>query len=152
MHFQIKDIGRGSFIVHDLTEDERTSIIAGRPGKLGVNPIIVRSWVPNFSAKNETKSVVTTIWISINYLPIMYHSPEILIALGNKIGKIVALHGRNSSIASRVHLCIEINLSRALPTLVEVNSHQYEVIFENTHIFFPVLKLQNASCQKFVGF
>lgn len=101
---QIKDIGRGYFIVHGLSEDERTTIITGRPWRLGVNPITVRSWVPNFSAKNETNSFITAIWVIINYLPIEYQSPEILIALGNKIVKTIALDGRNSTTASRVRL------------------------------------------------
>lgn len=142
MQFHIKEIGKGFFIIHDLAKDERTSIIAGRSWKLGASPITVR-WY-----QIESKNVVTAIWVTIYYLPIEYHSPEILIALGNKIGKTVALDDRNSSIARCVHLCVEINLSKALPAFVEVNSRQYEVIFENTHFFFPILNFQNVFSQK----
>lgn len=51
------------------------------------------------------------------------------------MGKTVALDIRNTSVASQVRLCVEMNLDRELPTFIEVNSRRYEVIFGNTHIF-----------------
>lgn len=91
MQFQVKDIGKGFFVIHDLSEGERTSVIAGRPWKLGSSPITVRSWIPNFSVQLEATKVTTAVWATIHYLPIEYQSSKITIALGNQLGKTVVL-------------------------------------------------------------
>lgn len=49
MQFHIKEMGKRFFIVYDLSENERMSVIAGRPWKLGSSPITIRSWKQDFS-------------------------------------------------------------------------------------------------------
>lgn len=61
LQFQIKEIGKKFFIIHNLAEDERTNIIAGRPWKLGTSLIIVKSRKPNFDVQTESRKVVTAI-------------------------------------------------------------------------------------------
>lgn len=116
MQFPVKIIGKGFLIVHDLSEDERTSVITGRPWKLGDNPITMRSWTPEFSVKKESRNLVSAIEVTIKFLLIKFHTLKILIALGNKLGKTVALDARKSSLASHVCLCFEVNLSKKLLT------------------------------------
>lgn len=96
--------------------------------------------------------MVTAIWATIKYLPIEYHHPEILIALGNKMGKTLALDRRNSTHASRTRICVEMDLSQSLPTFVKVNSHEYEVTFENIHCFFPLMNFKKVSLEKSAEF
>lgn len=45
---EIKDIGMGFHIIHGLSEDDRTRIIAARPWRLGSSLVSIRSYVPNF--------------------------------------------------------------------------------------------------------
>lgn len=96
--------------------------------------------MPGFSVQEESKKAILAIWIMVRYLPIELHTPYVLMALGNQIGKTVALDVRKTSLASHVCICVEVNLSRELPVTIEVNSLHYEVTFENTHIFFPIMK------------
>lgn len=59
--------------------------------------------------------MTTAIWTMIKFLPIEYHTPDILIDLGNSIGKTVALDVGRSSYAFQVRICIEVDLSTKLP-------------------------------------
>lgn len=79
--------------------------------------------------------MTTAIWANIEFFPIEFHTTEILIALGNAIGKTVALDARKTSSANQVRLCVDMNLAKELPTSIQVNSCHYEVTFENTHLF-----------------
>lgn len=89
-------MGFDFFISHSLLEEDRTRIIVARPWKLGRNPILVRTWVPDFSPHEETNKNVTTVWMQIKYSLVKYHLLEVLITIGNSVGKTVAINARNS--------------------------------------------------------
>lgn len=94
--FEIITAGCNYFIIHDLFEDYKTKIITVCPWKLGNNPLLVRTWIQDFSAQRETNNNITTTWVNIRYLPKEYYTVEVLILLGTLLEKPVALDGRNT--------------------------------------------------------
>lgn len=90
---------------------------------------------PTFDVLEESKKLITSIWLNTKFLPIELHIPEILIALGNSLGRTVALDARNTSHAHQVRICSEVDLSLQLPDSIWVNKRQYQVTFENTFTF-----------------
>lgn len=135
----IKDLGYRFMVIYNLNEDDRTRIKAGRPRRLGMQPVATRTWKPNFSVISELKKLITTLWLTIHHLPIEYRVPEILIHIGNSIGTTVALDGRNIYQAARSRIYVEIDLSTTPPATVEVNQRQYQVTLENSHFFSEIL-------------
>lgn len=94
--FEIITAGYSYFLIHDLLEDDRTRNITARPWRIGINPLLVRTWTQNFSTAREANNNVTMTWVNIHYPPIEYSTLEVLILLGNRLGKTVALDGRNT--------------------------------------------------------
>lgn len=60
--------------------------------------------------------------------------PESIIALGNVLGKTIALDARRLKV-SQVRICIEIDLNSILSSQIMINHRNYIVNYENIHIF-----------------
>lgn len=89
----------------------------------------------------EAKRLVTSLWVSIKHLLIEYKAPEILISIGNSLGKTVALDGRMGNQVAISRICIEMEISTKTPTTMEVNIIFYQVSLENSHLFTNILRL-----------
>lgn len=135
---EIIDLGLNFYIIHDMTEDVRTKIITTKPWRLGAHPLLIRSQVLYFRVDKELPAMVTTVWINISHLPIEQHNPETLIALGNLLGKTIALNARSLNKASQVHICIETDLNYSLPSQIMANLRKYIVNYEILHIFYSL--------------
>lgn len=106
---ELKELGYDFYIVHDLLEDDRTQIIVASHWWFGASPILIRSWIPYFSVVKESTKMVTIIWVTIKFFPVEYHTPKILITLGNLLGKTVAPDARSTNQAFYVRICIDID-------------------------------------------
>lgn len=132
----------GYYIISGLQEDDRTKVIAGRPRRLGNNPILLQTWIPFFDPIKESNKMVTTLWMTIKNLPIKFHTPQILIEIGNAVGK---QDGRNVDHSCLVRVCTEVDLSNLLPQKIVVNGRPF-------HLFpFQFRIKKNHSIALFTG-
>lgn len=102
-------IGFNNYIIFNLVEEDKKKILTAWPWKIGKDPHLVRTWIPNYSAQNEKGNTIIAIWMQILYLPIEYHNPKALIHIGNSIGKTVVLVVRNAKLlqAHTIRICID---------------------------------------------
>lgn len=77
-------LGRDFFTIHNLSNEDRARILTSR-WKIGKDPLLVRLWKPNFNLAGAASDMITLIWINLPSLSIEYHSPQLLIAIGNLI-------------------------------------------------------------------
>lgn len=108
---KIAHLGLGFYMVHNLLGEDRVKNLTSR-WKVGQDPLLVRLWQPNFKPGKETPEKITTIWNKLPMLPIKYHSPQTLIAIGNLIGRTVALDASkvNTFQATATRICIEADI------------------------------------------
>lgn len=65
------------------------------------------------------------------------HTLDVLIMIGNLLGKTIALDARNVKQAFQVRICIKIDLCAKLSNFITINHHRFQVCFENLHSFLP---------------
>ena len=82
-------LSRGWILFHVMTKVER-QILLDNNWKWGPSGLILKNWSVDFDANREPQNV-QNIWAIFPGLPIMFWKKEIMKAIGDKIGKFVAL-------------------------------------------------------------
>lgn len=80
------DLGLGYYIVKFSVQSDMIKVLTGGPWKILGHYIMVQRWKPNFKPSCATFGV-TAIWIRLPELPIEYFNEEILMLIGQAIGK-----------------------------------------------------------------
>ncbi|KAF7833415.1 reverse transcriptase [Senna tora] len=153
---KIWQLGMGFYIIAELLPEDRLKLLTSTPWFLGKSPILVRQWFPHFSPILFANDYQTAIWVKLPFLPIEYHDPDFLLAIGKSIGNVVALDlsTRNSLIVNHARICIEINLLLPLPPFCIINGYKQSIIFERIESY-PVsfhdrIHLGGKNFQKFL--
>ncbi|KAF7831918.1 Retrovirus-related Pol polyprotein from transposon TNT 1-94 [Senna tora] len=86
-----------------------------------------------FSAASTENFTFTPVWIKLEGLPIEFFDPNILIRIGNSIGKFIGIDGQthNLSIAKHARICVLLDLSKVLPNLITIGKFNQTLIFED---------------------
>lgn len=129
-------LGYSYFLVYNLVKEDKLRLITARPWILGSYPILLRSWIPDFSAEVEANSKSMAVWINIKFLPIEYHALIILQGIENLIGKTLAIQTKRDGHAYQVCICVSINLSLNLTNQIRINDRIYLLNYKNLHMFF----------------
>lgn len=82
---------------------------------VGGIPFRFFKWSPNYSVEDE--SSIVSVWISLENLPIFLFHKEALFEIGKLLGTPVKIdvYTANKSKLSQANLCIEMDISKALP-------------------------------------
>lgn len=111
--FKIRNLGHNYYLVSDLSEEDRLRLLTARTWKLGDFPLLLRSWVPNFSMKDKAEERIAA-WVKINFLTTELHTVGILQEIGNLLGKTLAFQVNFGNQAHQVRICVEVNLDSKL--------------------------------------
>eukprot|EP00253_Pinus_taeda_P024856 PITA_24856 len=122
---------------------ENRDRIFGGPYFFAVVGLYMRPWTMNFVPEQETFTLVP-VWIRLYSLPLDYWMRESLKAIGNKLGHFLkiseaTLRGKYTSYA---HICVEMDLSGALPdeVILEVYDEEWVQAVDYEHIPFKCHK------------
>lgn len=104
--------------------------------------------MPNFDPVKESEKMVTTLWMTIKHISVEFHTPQILIEIGNAVGKAEALDTQNANQSYEVRIYTEVDLSTLLPQKIAVYGRHFQVWFKISHIFshsnVPLMNLSNT--------
>lgn len=79
----------------------------------------------------------TTVWATLPHLPVELHNPEIILTLGNSIGKVIAFGTNKVDLSTHKKICIEIHLTKTLPSVVLFNEFS-KLLFSKISIFLTL--------------
>lgn len=103
----------------------------------------MQPWMVNFVLERETFTSVP-VWVRLFSLPLYYWQNESLVAIGNKLGHFIKASEatRRDKYTSYVRICVDMDLSRALPdkVILEVFDEEWVKMVDYEHIPFKCRK------------
>eukprot|EP00253_Pinus_taeda_P029313 PITA_29313 len=120
---------KGFFTVVFTNIEDKERVFEGGPYFYVATGLYMRPWKMNFVPERENFTSVP-VWVRIYSLPLDYWQIESLAAIGNKLGRFVKATEatRRGKYTSFVRICVEMDLSGALPNEVIL-----ETIFKTFH-------------------
>eukprot|EP00253_Pinus_taeda_P034687 PITA_34687 len=119
--------------------EDKEKVFEGGPYFYVAAGLFMRPWKMNFAPEWENFTSVP-VWVRLYSLPLDYWRTDSLAAIGNKLGKFVKAskatrRGRYTSFA---RICVEMDLSRALPdeVILEVYDEEWVKAVDYEHILF----------------
>jgi hypothetical protein len=131
----IIDLGKDYFLVYFSNEEDYTRAQEDGPWLIYDHYLIVREWSPNFYP-NEATIDTASVWVRIPDLPIEYYDAKVLHFIGNRIGRTVKAD-KNTLFQERgkyARICVEVDLTKALLAMFELNGRIYKVEYEGLHM------------------
>lgn len=131
----IIDLGNDFFLVTFTSEKDRDHALQGGPWMIYDHYFVIREWSPNFEPARASIDKVAA-WVRFSGLPIEYYDPFFLSAVGDRIGKTIKVD-KNTLLRERgkyARLCVEIDLSKPLLAMFEVQEKCYKVEYEGLHM------------------
>lgn len=109
-------------------------------------------FVRSTSALSE---ILSPVWVRLDHLPLEYFNPKALLEIGNFLGVFLGLDGNthNYSKGSAARLCILLNISKPLPTSVEIDGINQSVQYDGVTGFclsYGKVGHSTPSCSKVV--
>ena len=96
--------------------------------------LTLREWSPDLHSTNEAIEEVA-VRVRFSKLPIEYYDAKLLQVIGDRIGR--PLHvDRNTLTQERgkhARLCVEVDLTKPLLALFEINNRCYKIEYERLH-------------------
>jgi len=134
---------KGFFTVVFTNIEDKDRVFEGGPYFYVAVVLYMRPWMMNFGPEQGTFTSVT-VWVRLYSLPLDYWQTESLAAIGNKLGRFVKASEatRRGKYTSFARICVEMDLSRALPdeVFLEVFDEEWVKIVDYEHIPFRCRK------------
>lgn len=113
---------KGFFIFRFNTTQEREHIINKGPWFWGNAGLIMTPWFPDFDANTMVVSKLP-VWVKLHNLPLHFWHHNLLISIGNSLGKFLKIDGDKLTrgIFTFSRICVEIDLSQGLPDNITLN-------------------------------
>lgn len=119
--------------------EDKDRVLEGRPYFYAAIRLYMWPWIMNFVPERETFSSVL-VWVRIYSLALDYWHTKLLSAIGNKLGCFVKAFEatRRGKYTSFARICVEMDLSRALPdeVILEFFDEEWVQIIDYEHIPF----------------
>ncbi|KAF7811857.1 hypothetical protein G2W53_032833 [Senna tora] len=94
------ELNHGFFLVSfELLEDRWSALLHGASFIQG-HFLSVRPWCPGFKPEKFLSSFITPAWVRLEGLPMEYYHPNILIKIGNLVGKFLGIDDRTHNLIS----------------------------------------------------
>lgn len=138
--YEIIDVGLGYYVVKFQSFPDSMAVLTGGPYKIFDHYLAVQPWEPNFQPA-KARMPKTAIWVHFEGVPMEYYQDEVLMKLGDKVGKSLKVD-RTALIGSRgqfARVCVEFDLSQPLPASVEFKflnkptSSTVKCVYEGLH-------------------
>ncbi|WCJ25233.1 zinc ion binding nucleic acid binding [Euphorbia peplus] len=132
--FKLMDLGFGFYMVTFDNMNDRERVIYGGPWLIQGHYLTVRTWSPDFMASDATVSS-TMVWIRFPSLPVRYYHEDLLMAIGNTMGKAIKVD-KNTLEASRgrfARVCVEIDLTSPLVAKFSIDEVPFRIEYEGLH-------------------
>lgn len=129
------DLGNEYFLVDLSNEEDYAKTLEEGPWLIYNHYLIVRRWTPNFDPMSESIETVAA-WVRLSRLPIEYYDSKVLRAIGNQIGKTVRIddHTLTQARGKYARLCVEVDLTKPLLAMFELQDRFYTVEYEGLHL------------------
>ena len=129
---------KGFFTVVFANIEDKDRVFEGGPYFYAAVGLYMRLWMMNFVPERETFTSVL-VWVSLYSLPLDYWQIESLTAIGNKLERYVKTSEatRRGKYTSFVRICVEMDLSGALPDEVIFEVHDEEWVQTVDYEHFP---------------
>ncbi|XP_019150319.1 PREDICTED: uncharacterized protein LOC109147133 [Ipomoea nil] len=97
--------------------------------------LIVKEWEPNFDTQsNETKKILA--WVRFPDLLIEYFDEDMLLKVGNKIGRIIKIDDTTSLMTRGKfgRICVEVDISKQLLAKFDLHDKVWLIEYEGLHL------------------
>ncbi|CAN1146930.1 hypothetical protein LINPERHAP2_LOCUS15566 [Linum perenne] len=128
----IVDLDKSCFLVKFSVEQDYFKALTGGPWILLDHYLVVHQWDPSFRVSNDLPKRMVA-WIRFPHLPIHLYHGQVLMALGNLVGKTVKIDSTTQT-AERgkfARIAVEIDLDKPLPPVVLLDGAFQQVEYEN---------------------
>lgn len=125
------DLGKDYYMIKFNEDSDYDKVLSGGPWFIGENFTAIKPQELYFKASEATFSSVA-VWIRFPELPIEFYDPVVLRKVGSAIGLVLRIDSYTTS-GSRVsyaRLCVQIDLSKPLITIVRVGRLRQKVMYE----------------------
>ena len=125
------DLGRDFFLIKFHDEFDYDKVLRGGPWFVGDHFLAIKPWEPYFQASEASFSSVA-IWIRFPELPIEFYDASVLHEIGSAIGPVLRIdsYTASGSRGSYACLCIQVDLSKPLITVVRLGRLRQKVMYE----------------------
>lgn len=95
----------------------------------------VTTWRPNFRPSSDRVTFILA-WIWLPKIPIEPFDEDLLMKIGNKIGRVVKMDHTTMSVTKGrfVRVCVQIDLMKRQVLFIELSGHLQKVEYEGLHI------------------
>ncbi|KAL9661637.1 hypothetical protein QQ045_026461 [Rhodiola kirilowii] len=136
--------------------EDSTLILAHPARKIGQSLFRIFRWTPDYNFKKEPTTIST--WGRFPNLPTNVYDQGFIAAIASSFGHFLATdtHTKSFSNPSFARACVEIDISKELPSEVLINlggdnMHKQEIIYENSLLYCSRCKLHDHhlnNCRK----
>ncbi|XVF27193.1 hypothetical protein REPUB_Repub14bG0086000 [Reevesia pubescens] len=133
--YKVVDLGQDYFLFKFEKKVDYKHVLEGRPWIIGGHYLTVRQWTLNFNPNTDIINKVIA-WVRLPGLPMEYYSQFALLRLWALVGRGIKVD-RNTEDAIRgrfARLCIEVDLTKALVSLLFIGKHKQVVEYEGLHM------------------
>ncbi|KAJ4837446.1 hypothetical protein Tsubulata_023175 [Turnera subulata] len=114
------------------------------PWSVGDHVVAVKRWVPHFDPDIATIDKAVGC-VQISKLELAYYDRELLMRVGNRIGKFLRIENA-TLLASRCNfarICVEVDLTKPLKSKIKIRRRVRRLVYEGLHIYFECGKFGN---------
>lgn len=130
--YQIIDLADDFNVARFYSREDYLHVLEGGPWVVFGHYLTVSKWRPNFCPPQET-SFFTTVWVRFPDFPSELFDENLLIKLGNVVGKTVKVDHKTSTASARVF--VQVDLAKPLVTAVDdVLGRSLRVEYEGLHL------------------
>ncbi|KAF7822851.1 uncharacterized protein G2W53_020995 [Senna tora] len=126
------NIGSGFFIIRFGNTEDRWSALLHGPTIINGHLLAIDFWKQGFNSSVTKSFSSSPVWIKLESLPIELFAPNILIRIGNSIGKFIGIDGNthNMCIAKHARICVLMDLSGKVPSNISIGNYNQAIIIE----------------------
>lgn len=129
------DVGLGFYIIRFESKSDYLRVYSGGPWIIQDHYLTVRKWHSNFKA-DMASAIKTAVWICLPLLPMEYSDEASIDQIAEKLGKPLKVDGKTLKgvRGSYARICVEMDLSKPLPSSVAVEIYDFLLEYEHIHL------------------
>ncbi|XP_075665847.1 uncharacterized protein LOC142635594 [Castanea sativa] len=128
------DLGRDFFLLRFSILEDLEMVLKKGPWFIREHFMSIRRWEANFKPSEALVSSAI-VWVRLNKLPIEYYDATLLRQIGQVLRKIlrVDMHMAMEAKGRYACLCIQVDMSRPLSTIVRIGQCSQPIVYEGVN-------------------